>query len=81
MVRGSNSRTVCNGHDPVRKPVRAEQLEIELVGLDVGESSFALSDAGRHDPQVVFVDEFGVEQRPIIYFGLALPVVVSSAAD
>jgi len=46
-----------------------------------GESSFALSDAGRHDPQVVFVDEFGVEQRPIIYFGLALPVVVSSAAD
>jgi len=57
MVRRSNSRTVCNGHDPVRKPVRAEQLEIELVAFDVSESSFALTDTRRHDPQVVLIDE------------------------
>jgi hypothetical protein len=30
--------------------VRAEQLKIELVGLDVGKSSFALTDARWHDP-------------------------------
>jgi hypothetical protein len=37
--------------------VRAEQLEIELVAFDVSESSFALTDTRRHDPQVVLIDE------------------------
>jgi ATP dependent DNA ligase domain len=35
----------------------------ELVRIDVGEGPFALTDAGRHDPEVVFVDEPVIQQR------------------
>src|SRR5271157_3647879 len=45
--------------------MRADKFEIELVRLDVGEGSFALTHAGRHDPQVVFVDKLVVQQRSI----------------
>jgi len=43
----------------------ADEFEIEFVRLDVGEGSLALTDARRHDPQVVFVDEAVVQQCPI----------------
>ena len=38
---------------------------LSLSASNVGEGSLALTDAGRHDQQVVFVDEAVVQQRPI----------------
>ena len=38
---------------------------MSLSASNVGEGSLALTDAGRHDQQVVFVDEAVVQQRPI----------------